>query len=119
MPTTILHISDLHLRKNWHEEQGVVLCEFFDDLKAQIKDMNEVFVAFTGDILQEGTNREAYQYFTNIFGEKLNDLGITRERLIVVPGNHDVDREYIKKIFPLLKGLQERDHRNTIQRHSI
>ena len=67
MPTTILHISDLHLPKNWHEEQGVVLREFFDDLKAQIKDMSEVFVAFTGDILQEGTDREAYQYFTNIF----------------------------------------------------
>ena len=114
MPTTILHISDLHLRKNWHEEQGVVLREFFDELKAQIKDMSEVFVAFTGDILQEGTDREAYQYFTDIFGEKLNDLGITRERLIVVPGNHDVDREYIKKIFPLLKGLQERETTETL-----
>ena len=62
MPTTILHISNLHLRKNWHEEQGVVLREFFADLQRQISEMDEVFVAFTGDILQEGTEREAYQY---------------------------------------------------------
>ena len=108
MTTTIVHISDLHLRKDWHEEQGVVLREFFEDLKVQIKDITDVFTIFTGDILQEGTDREGYQYFNSTFGEKLYDLGITRERLIVVPGNHDIDREYTKTNYSLLRALQER-----------
>ena len=108
MTTRLLHISDLHLRKDWHEEQGVVLRAFFDDLKTQITDINELFVVFTGDILQEGSDPHAYQYFTNTFGEKLNELGIARQHLIVVPGNHDIDRAYTKRKYALLKGLQER-----------
>ena len=108
MVTTIVHISDLHLRKNWHEEQGFVLREFFDDLKTQINDFNDVVAIFTGDILQEGSDPNDYQYFNDTFKEKLCELGITRQRIIAVPGNHDIDREYTKNNYTILKGLQER-----------
>ena len=114
MPTTILHISDLHLRKNWHEEQGLVLREFFLDLKTQINENKKLFAIFTGDILHEGSDRHAYQYFSDTFAENLTALNITRERLIVVPGNHDIDREYTKTNFTLLKALQEKKTTETL-----
>ena len=108
MSTHLVHISDLHLRENWHEEQGVVLNGFFDDLQTQIKDCQNVFAIFSGDILQEGSRSEHYRYFNNSLGRKFNELGITRDRLIVVPGNHDIDRNYTSENFTIFKSLQER-----------
>lgn len=109
MTTSIVHISDLHLRENWHEEQGFVLREFFQDLEKQISEIDDVFVIFTGDILQQGKDPETYQYFSDTFGAKLSALGLSRERLIFLPGNHDVDRAYTQSQFSVLKGIQERE----------
>ena len=108
MTTTIIHISDLHLQENWQEEQGVVLREFFADLKLQIRDSRATYVVFTGDILQEGSKAQGYQYFNTAFNARLHELGISSDKLIVIPGNHDIDREYTEKHFSTLKGLQQR-----------
>ena len=56
MTTTIVHISDLHLRSAWPEEQGVVLREFFEDLKKKVSQPNRAYVLCTGDVLQAGEN---------------------------------------------------------------
>ena len=111
--TTIIHISDLHLRENWQEEQGVVLRELFSDLKVQINDHSNTYVVFTGDILQEGSKAHGYQYFNAAFGTSLNGLGISSDKLIVIPGNHDIDREYTEEHFSTLKALQERPTEET------
>ena len=108
MTTTIIHIPDLHLQENWQEEQGVVLREFFADLKLQIRDSRATYVVFTGDILQEGSKAQGYQYFNTAVNARLHELGISSDKLIVIPGNHDIDREYTEKHFSTLKGLQQR-----------
>lgn len=119
MVTSILHISDLHLRENWHEEQGFVLHEFFEDLKQQLAEFSKLYVVFTGDILQEGKDPAVYEYFSSTFAKRLRDLGVSKDRLIVVPGNHDVDRQYTQNNFSVLKGIQERKCDETRFNNSI
>ena len=107
MSITIVHLSDLHLRENWHEEQGFVLNEFYSDLKSQLTNPTSTFVFFTGDILQSGSDLKVYSYFDHTFGKTLNDLGLASENIVVVPGNHDIDRDYTRTHLSFFKGLQE------------
>jgi len=63
----IIHLSDIHYRENWEEEQGVVLNEFFSDLSKQIEklDSPNIYLALSGDICQTGDNIDLYQSFYN------------------------------------------------------
>lgn len=95
---TIVHLSDLHFREHWEEEQGLVLRGFFEDLAEQMKRLNsaDVFVAFSGDLVQEGGLTELYKRFLEQFDAELIKLKIPRSQRICVPGNHDVDRKAIQ-----------------------
>lgn len=97
MNTAIIHLSDLHYRQDWIEGHGVVLGAFFKDLGQQIEHLktSNVYLAFSGDIVQAGHNSELYDDFMRQFDSKLNDLNIPKSRRICVPGNHDVS---IKRI---------------------
>lgn len=108
MSITIVHLSDLHLRREWPEEQGFVLNEFLGDLRKQISSSPDVYVVFTGDIVQAGEDAEAYKYFSSFIGAQMSAVGIDRNNIMFVPGNHDIDRAYTKKNFSILKAIQER-----------
>lgn len=91
----LVHISDIHYQNGWYEQQGVVLSAFFKDLKSEIED-EECYLVITGDLVREGGNSSQYKGFFDQFDKKLNDIGITKDKRIVVPGNHETDREYTK-----------------------
>lgn len=91
----ILHISDLHERgpregepyrrrrvlgDGWRRNLDELLAEGAIDL-----------VCATGDVADWGLAAE-YDAATDFFDDLLAQLGLTRERLFVVPGNHDVAR---------------------------
>lgn len=92
----ILHISDLHLGK---EGQGVdawrmqrVLGKaWLENLRTIAADGKPDIVCFTGDLAQSGKAQQ-YAAAGNFLDACLGALGVGREALFLVPGNHDVDR---------------------------
>jgi formylglycine-generating enzyme required for sulfatase activity/predicted phosphodiesterase len=105
MPVTWLHISDLHLVSPESSETFITertrnlenLCTFVREKKEEgIWQPDLIFV--TGDI----TNRGSEAVFTvtdskpapaSLFFDKLLDAaGLEKERLFIVPGNHEVNR---------------------------
>jgi predicted MPP superfamily phosphohydrolase len=116
MKKIIVHLADLHYRKGWTEEQGVVLNEFFNDLKKQIEATNdsEFYLAFTGDLVQEGADSELYDDFINEFSIKLDEIGIPKSRRLCIPGNHDVSAKIVESNYIDHEGviLQMLDEKN-------
>lgn len=93
-----LHISDLHVRDtDWR--QDVVLDALVRDLPGLLQNagLSPDVLLCTGDIAQSG-RREEYLAARPVFEELLRILGLpARDRLFLVPGNHDVDRRRIDR----------------------
>lgn len=86
-----LHISDLHYDKK-DEEQGKIIDAFLDDLTEIGKNRSVDFVVFSGDLVGIPTEEcfmDVDTYFVNPLMEK---LGIPKDRFIMVPGNHEVQK---------------------------
>lgn len=98
MSISIIHLSDLHYRQGWIEGHGIVLDAFFKDLSIQIDQLKntDIYLAFSGDIVQSGEDASLYDEFLNKFDSNLNKLNIPKNRRICVPGNHDVSIKQIK-----------------------
>lgn len=97
MNIAIIHLADLHYSERWIEDQGVVLDVFFKDLGQHVEklDGSNVYLAFSGDVVQAGANSDLYDKFIQYFDSKLNSLKIPKNRRICVPGNHDISIEQI------------------------
>ena len=98
MEKVIIHLSDIHYRLNWEENQGVVLNAFWKDLGIQVSEIDKknIYVVFSGDLVQAGGTITLYNHFLETFDSELTKLGIQKENRICVPGNHDISQEYIK-----------------------
>ena len=92
-----VHVSDLHYRTGWPEEIGEIEKAFFDDLKIQIKDIDNPYLIFSGDLVQSGGDSNLYDSLKKEFISKLNGLGFDKSKLIFVPGNHDVDQSAVSQ----------------------
>jgi predicted MPP superfamily phosphohydrolase len=100
MKYTFLHISDLHYRANWYEENQLVCNKFIEDITTQIKNYENNYLVFSGDIVYEAANQTLFKDFESKFASKLDKAGLSKDRRICVPGNHDISRDTLK---PLLK----------------
>ena len=87
-----LHISDLHLKADidtW--SQNVVLREFLDDVGRRIAEGSKPeFVIVSGDLAFSGKKAE-YLHVMALLDELLDVLELPRQRIVISPGNHDVD----------------------------
>lgn len=106
---TWLHLSDLCLAGSppGSYQQDALLQELLRDLDnlARKDSLQPDFVAITGDIALHGTASE-YQVAAEFFDRLLNATNLPRDRLFVVPGNHDVDRSAVK--MPIRDLLKDR-----------
>ena len=98
----ILHISDLHCGKEdgthgsqWRMRR-VLGTAWEKNLREIAEDGVPDIVCFTGDLAQAG-KAEQYAAVTEFLDQLLACLGLSKERLFVVPGNHDVDRTVNKR----------------------
>jgi predicted MPP superfamily phosphohydrolase len=91
----ILHISDLHERGERESEpwrrRRVLGQSWENNLSELLQDGPIDLVCFTGDVADWGRSGE-YELATGFFEDLLKRLALGRERLFVIPGNHDIDR---------------------------
>jgi predicted MPP superfamily phosphohydrolase len=99
MNYAIVHISDIHFLKDKPESASTVINALIKDLKTQTNDLHNytILLAITGDVVSQGTDVEAYNSFFSEFDGKFNKIKISRDNRIIVPGNHDIDREILKE----------------------
>lgn len=96
---TWLHLLDLHFRAGerhtWDED--IVLRALLDDVQARTENgLTPDVILVSGDIAFSGVPAE-YALARAFFDALLAATGVPKERLFVVPGNHDVDRQAISR----------------------
>lgn len=124
MKIAIIHLSDLHYRLNWEEDQGLVLEAFFKDLAKQLTSKKEYkfFLAFSGDIVLAGSKSELYSSFIEQFSSELDKINILKDQRICVPGNHDVSidvviEKHVEHEGVVAQKLNEKDFNDFISSH--
>ena len=98
MPTfQILHISDLHINTKDVFDTSIVLNPFLERLKEDKSEsgLAPEIVVVTGDVACNGDEKE-YELAKEFFDKLLSTLGLTSDRLFIVPGNHDLKRTKLK-----------------------
>jgi len=102
-----LHISDLHFQEGDAYERDSVLRALIDACREDaLFESQPDFVICSGDIAFSG-RPEQYLLATAFFDELLVALKLGRERLFVVPGNHDIDRRAGSALVRTLKSEEE------------
>ena len=113
-----LHLSDLHFKAGTeaeHFNKKMVLEALWKDIEKQIHSgLKPDFIIFSGDVAYHGKKSEFDLAVIDFFDPLLRITGLAKDRLFVVPGNHDIDRE---KITPnlrdgMLTQLDDRDRVN-------
>ena len=115
---TWLHLSDLHCRSDKVGEEfrsGVVLTALWADIAQQIaRGLRPDFAVITGDIAYHGKGAEYSVAKESFFEPLLRTSSLPKDRLFVVPGNHDVDWALIDDV--MADGMQamltDRDRTN-------
>lgn len=105
-----LHISDLHFDGRETYDRVVILSA----LIASLTDLTgragkPDFVVVSGDIANTGKESE-YQQASIFFDALIDALALTKEQIIVVPGNHDVDRSRGVGLSRTLHDMDESDN---------
>ena len=95
---TWLHLSDLHFRAGGDWDRNIVLHQLLVDIKERmaIGDLRPDLILVSGDVAFSGQPVE-YALAKQFFDELLKATGLRKDRLFVVPGNHDVDRKAISR----------------------
>ncbi|MBV5304614.1 MAG: metallophosphoesterase, partial [Chlorobium sp.] len=88
-----LHVSDFHLSDKGSYNQEVILRSLVESVK-RLRGEGHVpdLIFATGDIASRGNAKE-YEFATKFFDDLLDAAGLNRDRLFIIPGNHDVDRK--------------------------
>ena len=97
----ILHISDIHFKTPDcldpdTDPDKSVRTRIENDIEEQLERLGDVdAILVGGDIAYKGA-KEEYEVAWEWFEKLLDITGCAKERLFVVPGNHDVDRGMVK-----------------------
>jgi tetratricopeptide (TPR) repeat protein len=105
----ILHVSDLHARGSMDWRRRRVLGTAWEENLAALREDGPFdLVCMTGDLAFSGEAAE-YAEVTAFLDLTLQRLGVPRDRLFVVPGNHDVHRDTERKAWRKLRRLMNPD----------
>ena len=94
--TSWLHLSDLHFSIVHSLDESIVVNALLSDIKEQLtgKDSMPDFVVVTVDIAFSGKAKE-HEIAKNFFIRLLEILHLDKDRLFLVPGNHDFNRSIV------------------------
>jgi predicted phosphodiesterase len=94
---TWLHLSDWH-QKGEDFDRQVVLDALISDIadRAAISPLLDKidFIVFSGDVAQDGKEEEYEEAVKLFFNPILKASRVDRDKIFIVPGNHDLDKNY-------------------------
>lgn len=106
MKKIFFHLSDLHYVAEKAETYGVILSALFNDMQKRFKELNaERFLILSGDVIKQGSDRAGYDDLLSILEARFKNIGIPREKIICVPGNHDLSRDAVKSVLIEHEGI--------------
>lgn len=89
---TWLHVSDFHFKDDDSYDRDVILRSLISAIeKARLKDSCPDCIFVTGDVAHSGREQE-YAKASDFFDKLRKVTVLDKNRLFIVPGNHDVDR---------------------------
>lgn len=107
---TILHISDFHSSKRKRREQEIVVDALIADLNTLcIGHRKPDLVVFSGDLVQAAGEDLHDDAFDFLLDRVAKATGCSDERLFIVAGNHDVERNSVEA-----RGAEINDWRSLI-----
>jgi hypothetical protein len=111
----VLHLSDFHFRSKTDWDARTVLGRLVEDIAGLVRDgLGPDLVVLTGDVAHGGKAEEYALARQWIEGALLPAARLGVDRLVIAPGNHDVDRARIGKAAPYiadgLRGSRDEQH---------
>lgn len=86
----VLHLSDFHFDEKYISEYKAEVEKLCESLESQRIDI----VVFSGDLVNKGTKKETFSIASEIlFNPVLETVKCDKTNLLIVPGNHDVNRQ--------------------------
>lgn len=97
MKTLLFFVSDIHYTGNNPENEGLVMKGFLEDLTKQLLNHphDDAYILIGGDLVQAADDYDAYEKFYNEIIVPIISLGVPLQHIICVPGNHDIQRQWI------------------------
>lgn len=126
---SILHISDLHRSKGCEISNDALLSSLLNDKerystneKPKIKTPDIIVVSgdiIRGSTLQDGSEEEVAQQYAEAlnFLNELTDqfLNGEKERLVIIPGNHDIDWKFSRESMSKIDSTEIFDGSNNVK----
>ncbi len=95
----ILHTSDLHASLESREGRELIVEAMLADAEVQAKERPVDLAVFSGDLADKGRPEELDLGRELLLDQLTERLDVTPERIVIVPGNHDVNRAEIRGRF--------------------
>lgn len=96
---SLIHLSDIHYITDAPIEQKKVLDKFIKDLSTQLReyDTRKTYLVISGDLVQTGSQQLYDSFQKNIINKIQVECNLPIQNMIFVPGNHDIEQDYVKK----------------------
>lgn len=102
----ILHISDFHFDPRKKADQSIVVQAFLKDVAGLHAENPIDLVLFTGDLVQGASSSADFQSARETLLDPLmRVVELGNQRLFTCPGNHDVDRDFVRRQAYVEQGL--------------
>jgi predicted MPP superfamily phosphohydrolase len=95
----ILHMSDIHLETESYARKYRMQLE--TDLLKELNVKRLEYLVISGDIANHSTEEEYKAAFELVNG-LVNRFGLDAGRVVIVPGNHDLNQQLSKKAYPFI-----------------
>src|ERR1700722_10273546 len=108
MKLTFLHLSDLHFDNSKWKDGKLIFDALIKDLEQlrQQEALKPDLILFSGDLVNAGgANADLDALDKKVITPLLSSTELTKDKLILCPGNHDIDREVVRKNAIVQTGL--------------
>ena len=94
----LLHISDLHMTSADDPDREVIVGAFLKDIKERHEETPINLVLLSGDLAFSGKAEEYARATKDFLHPLMGVLGCDETRVVIAPGNHDIDRDQIDDV---------------------
>lgn len=103
----ILHLSDFHHATSSGSSEDVVVTALVEDLRSlRHTELAPDVCLFTGDLLYAADDCAYSDFHEMVFSRVAEATGLTKDRMFVCPGNHDVHRGVAERQRSFVEGLR-------------